>query len=338
MSFKKQYKNEINKAYQTNITFDGIKGKINMKEEVKVKKTPIILGSIGGAAVLAGACAIIIAVALNNANGSPLSPQDKKLSLTAVAESITPLISNTFNEENNKNLLRQSLNTFMSNTPTDQEIVYDLLHQFDTIIENDGNYTVESLESDKQEYKFKENITFTDLFGNKNSYSMYYNDVTKEEKQDDDEIEKISIYTGLAVKNEVEHSFRLVLEEETELDEVEVESKFYLYSNESKTSYTKITTSSEIEQLEKETSYSYEIVENGHVVTSYEMEVEIDPVKNETELSIELNEKEYSIERVIEGEDTFFYVEIENESTDQEVEWIYKKVIVDGNVDYILVE
>lgn len=329
--------------HQTNITFDGIKDRVIMNEKQTSNKKKIIWGSIGGGLLTAGvACALVLTInATSKPNGpsSHLVPSDAKFSLKAVAENITPFVSSALNQNGAQSLIRQRVNTFLlTEGKTDEQFVHELLYQFDTIIENDDNYTVEAVASDREDYKFKEIITFVDLLGNKNSYSLYYNDVKVEEEKDDDEIEKESVYSGIAVKEDQEFRFKLELEEENEEDEHEVESTFYLFNGDNKSTYTKITSSCEIEDMEKETQYSYEIYENGNKVLSYEMEIEVDPEDNETELSVELNEKEYSIERFKEGKDTYFHVEIENDDTDEESEWLYKKVINGETVSYVLVD
>lgn len=343
MSIIKQYKKDISEITTTDIAFDGIKENVIMKEQTKKNKTIIFSSVFGGAALVA--TSLIFAIVLNGSgspNNSHLVPGDAKLSMPALAKSATPLINASLNEANVNNAIRKSLNnTLFTSGKSDEEIIQDLLYQFDTIIENDNNYHVEAVESDKEEYKYKEIITFKDLLNQDNSYALYYNDVHIEEELDDDddeeEYEKETTYSGIAVKDEKEFRFKLELEEEIEGDETEIESTFYLFSTDSNKTYTKVSSSSEIEGLETETEYSYEIYENGDLVTSFEMEIEIDPSEDEVELSVELNEKEFSIERVIKDNETYFFVELENDETDEESEWVYKKVINGDTVTYVLV-
>ncbi|MCR4562780.1 MAG: hypothetical protein K5694_06235 [Bacilli bacterium] len=429
MSFKDQYKKEVKEITTTDIGFEGIKDQIIMKEKKNNKKTVIILTSIfGGAALAAGAIALAIALApkatANPNTPSILIPDDKKMSVKALASTATPLLSSSFvNQKSHVNELPKLLKRAeLDYTKTDEEIIQDLLYQFDTIIANENNYTVTPVASDKAEYAFREDITFTDLFGTSETYSMYYNDITHREEggmssstsyfdsdddddsddiydsdddsddiddsdnddeldrknarvddddddsdddesdddendhdddesddeddegedEDDDadeeEIEKETQYSGIAVQGENTYTFRLELSEEIESNESEIKSVFYLYKNLDLTSYTKVTSKNEIEGLESETKYGYEIVESGKLLTSYEMEIENDPAKNEVELSIELNEKEYSLTRKVQNNETYFYVELENEATDTEVEYIYKKVITEESVTYELVK
>lgn len=336
MSIIKQYKKDISEITTTNIAFDGIKENVIMKEKAKNNKLVLFTSIFGGAALLG--TALVLAITLSANNGSSLLPNDSKLSMPALARSATPLINTSLNEASVNKAIRRSLNsTLFTKGKSDEEIIQELLYQFDTIIENDNNYHVEAVASDKEEYKYKEIITFKDLLNQDNSYALYYNDVSTKEEQDDDEYEKITRYYGIAVKDNKEFNFKLELEEEKEDDETEIESTFYLFPTDSELTFTKVTSSSEIEGLESETEYSYEIVEGGKLVTSYEMSIENDPSDNEVELSVELNEKEFSIDRVIKNNETYFYVELENDITDQESEWVYKKVI-DGNVvSYILI-
>lgn len=344
MSLMKKYQKDVEEITTTNIAFSGIKEKVIMNTEVKkTNKNHIIIPSIfGGLALVATSVILVVALTTSNAGGNnpqnPLIPNDARLSMKGLAKSATPLMSSQLSFEENQRNIRPIFNTVLANQEkSEEDIIRELLGQFDTIIQNDNNYVVEAVESDKEEYKYKEIITFKDLLNNSNSYSLYYNEALVNEENGDDEFEKETSYEGVAVKDEKEYFFRLELEEETEEDEQEIESTFYLFSTEDKKTFTKVTSSSEIEGLETETEYSYEIYENGVLTTSYEMEIEIDPTENEVELSIELNEVEYSIEREIKGEDTYFLVEFENDATDEESEWVFKKVISGDEVTYELI-
>ena len=86
--------------------------------------------------------------------------------------------------------------------------------------------------------------------------------------------------------------------------------------------------------MESENEYGYEIVENGVLKTSYEMEIEKNTQTNKVELGLSLNEKEYEVTQVIENDETRFYVELENEQTDQEIEYVFVKVISGDTVTY----
>lgn len=341
MSFLNQYKKDVESVTTTNIAYDGIKERVVMKNLSKKQKVIALSSILGGAALLAASVTLVITLAHRGNTPAPI-PSDKKMSIRALANTATPLVSASFaNETPNRQLSRMFRSAFIDNTKTDDEIIQDLLYQFDTIIENDNNYTVTSVESDKADYAYREDVTFTNLLGEKTSYSLYYNDVTVREEIDSDEdeveVEKETQYSGLAVQGDNNRTFRLELSEERDGNELEVESVFYLYSFEDLKSYTKVTSSSEIEGLESETEYSFEIIENGVRTTSYEVEIEHDPNDNEVEISIQLNEKEYSITRVILNDGTYFYVELENELTDTETKYVFKKVINDDTVTYELV-
>lgn len=332
MPLMKKYKKEVESITTTNLAFNSIKDKLIMKDETKTNRSRILWPSlIGGAALIATSTILVVALTMNKTGGTNLVPNDPKLSMKAIAKSATPLLS--FQSSASEVAVKKNLNSLLNTTlsrvdKTNEEIIQELLYQFDTIIENDDNYKVEAVESDKEEYKYKEIITFKDLLNNSTSYSLYYNELligedVDDNDDDDNEIERETTYKGLAVKNDQEFEFKLELEEGYEGDETEIESTFYLY--ESKTTFTKVTSSSEIEGLEKETEYSYEIYEDGSLITSYEMEIEHDPEDNEVELSIELNEKGFSVERVIENGETYFYVEFENDNTDEEINGFIKR-------------
>lgn len=337
MSFKNKYQNDVQNITTTNVTFNDIKNRVIMNKETTKKEKKYLWPSLFGGIALTGAAVALVLVAANS-NKPNFMPNDNKLSMKAVAKSATPLMSAALTDEAHQQGLKRMLNTTLSlNEQTDDQIILELLAQFDTIIQNNNNYSVKAVESDNPEYTYKEIITFKDLLNETNVYSLYYKDATVKEEIDDDEIEKETTYVGLAIKDEETFRFRLELEEEYEDGESEVESTFYLFQTEDNKTYTKVTSSSEIEGLESETEYSYELYKNGSLVTSYEMEIEHDPKENEVELKIELNNKEYSLTRKIVNGDTYFHVELENETTDEEVKYIYMKVIEGETVTYIKV-
>lgn len=355
MSFIKKYKKDVKDLTNTNMAFDGIKKNLDFNNNKAKNNKKIVWSSVFGGGVLVAASVVVGMVIINSTKpispiipssgdtpsssvSGELVPSDNKLSFKAVAKSATPLLTYSLAESIDEPSFTRAINAaIVTATEDDEAIIQELLYQFDTIIQNDNNYVVEAQESDREEYKYKEVITFKDLLNQDNSYSLYYNDVKVEEEIDDDEIEKETTYVGLAVKDDKEFNFRLELEEENETGETEVESTFYLFEKDDRYSYTKVSSSSEVEGLESETEYSYEVVKNGQLVTSYEMEIEFDETENEVELNLELNEKEYLIERKFINEDTYFHVEFENDETEEESEWVYKKVIDGDNVSYIIV-
>lgn len=364
MSFKEKYKNDISASISTNMSFNDIKERLIMSEKKSNKKRNILLSSIlGGVLVVGATLALVIGLSTRNQNNgvNPLVPSDSKMSIKALASTATPLVNSSFAHNKQNQNLAKLFKRAIDTTKSDEEIIKDLLYSFDTIIENDNSYTVESLVSDKEEYQYCEKITFKDLLGNTSSYTMYYNQLTLSKRsidEDDDldddnddldldedqndndgqEIETDSYYAGIAIQEDKTLSFKLELSEETEGNEKEVESKFYLYTSEDQKSYTKVTSSSEIEAMETETEYGYEIVENGVIKTTYEMEIEKNAQTNEVELGVSLNEKEYEITRVIANEETRFYVELENEQLDIETEYVFVKVVSEDTVTYQLLQ
>lgn len=353
MSFKEKYKNDISASISTNMSFNDIKERLIMSEKKSNKKRNILLSSIlGGVLVVGATLALVIGLSTRNQNNglNRLVPIDSKMSIKALASTATPLVNSSFTHNKQNQNLAKLFKRAIDTTKSDEEIIKDLLYSFDTIIENDNSYTVESLVSDKEEYQYCEKVTFKDLLGNSSSYTMYYNQLTlskrsidedddlDDDNDDDQEIETESYYAGIAIQEDKTLSFKLELSEETQGSEKEVESIFYLYTSEDQKSYTKVTSSSEIEAMESETEYGYEIVENGVIKTSYEMEIEKNAQTNDVELGVSLNEKEYEITRVITNEETRFYVELENEQLDIETEYVFVKVVSEDTVTYQLLQ
>ena len=239
--------------------------------------------------------------------------------------------------------LRNSKNNFSQN---DIDTIQQLLSQFDMILENNNLFESSISESDRAEYSVKEIITLKDINGKQESYTLYYNETNSftDVEHDDDELETetTTLYEGIALYSidgsEVKYNFNSITTVSEEDDEIEIESTFRLREENNPSNYIIIEKENETEGSEVEDSYEYTIYNNNRKVYEYEISVEFDDVRNKKQIELELNNIEYEIDKIERNGETLFYVEVENDNTDEEADLIFRKVIDEnGNVTYQLI-
>lgn len=301
-----------------------------------LKKLLIVLISFG----IVG-CASGITSKLNN---SSIEEQEKiEETKSKLAFEATTSLSMMTNIQSNINYLRRG-----AYNPVAEEIenIKNVLHQIDVILLNDSNFEISSYESDREDYKYKDIVTFKNFNNEDTSYILYYSEVKEKVDQDfdDNEVEVKTIIKGLAVVDEFEYEFKSVTEIENEDNEVEETSTFMLYRSED--SYIKVAQEYEEEDNEVEKYYRYTIVENGNKVYDYRLDYEKDDnKKNEIEIELTLNNLKFKIEELtIEGT-TYLqvkFVEIDTMGDDSSFKVLFKKVLVETDygsyVSYELVE
>lgn len=238
--------------------------------------------------------------------------------------------------------LRNSKNNISQN---DIDTIQQLLSQFDMILENNNLFESSVSESDRAEYSVKEIITLKDINGKQESYTLYYNETnsfTDVEHDDELETETTTLYEGIALYSidgsEVKYNFNSITTVSEEDDEIEIESTFRLREENNPSNYIIIEKENETEGSEVEDSYEYTIYNNNRKVYEYEISVEFDDRRNKKQIELELNNIEYEIDKIERNGETLFYVEVENDNTDEEADLIFRKVIDEnGNVTYQLI-
>lgn len=233
--------------------------------------------------------------------------------------------------------------------PTEAEIqeITQYLEQIDLILMNDNQFKKESVTSDREEYAFKEVITFSDFAGASQSYSLYYSaieeikdvdiDDDKDDDDDDDrndrddkdsdEIEVKEKVEGIAVYEDNTYKFQCFTEREEEVGEKEESMTFTLYQDE--TSYIRVKQELEVEEGETSTEYHYTIVSGGATIYDYvlEYEEEVENGKQEKEIELKLNEKLFKIDE--EEKDGVTYLRVKYMDTNEQVKYsaMFKKVV-----------
>lgn len=303
--------------------------------------------------LLKGLALLVVAGSLASCGNSSLGGTDiSQENVDEVKESILAkqastgleamkLMQNISGTQNLK--LRNSKNNISQN---DIDTIQQLLSQFDMILENNNLFESSASESDIAEYSVKEIITLKDINGKQESYTLYYNETNSftDVEHDDDELETetTTLYEGIALYSidgsEVKYNFNSITTVSEEDDEIEIESTFRLREENNPSNYIIIEKENETEGSEVEDSYEYTIYNNNRKVYEYEISVEFDDRRNKKQIELELNNIEYEIDKIERNGETLFYVEVENDNTDEEADLIFKKVIDEnGNVTYQLI-
>lgn len=216
----------------------------------------------------------------------------------------------------------------------DQTILF--LGSLDLALNNSKeSLKIESVVSDKEEYRTKEVVSFTDLQNKEANLIIYYNSINNTSVEDDEKEEK-NIITGILVKENKEYYFNSVKEIEEEKDESDYEIETKIFTSEDKKSYVYTSISRGIETNEIEEEYEYKVIKNNKEVSSYSYSKEVED--NEIEIELEYDNKEYEVTEF--SKDNKQYIKIEEKADDsKKVIKVYEKVTLeDGTVTYNLVK
>lgn len=246
---------------------------------------------------------------------------------------------------NSNNVLSQRKKAY---TPTQDEIdeIGNYLEQIDFILLNDNQFKKESVVSDKEEYQYKDIVTFSSFDGEKQTYSLYYVSIDEKQELDDDddkddeEIEIKQKIQGIAVFEESTYDFRCEIKHEEEQGESEDSVSFTIYQNEN--SYIKVEQEFEFEENEYSSEYHYTIVDNGRKIYDYSLEYEEEKENNKLEKDVELklNGKIYKVKEEKREDGEYFIVKFIDENEDVSCKLVYKKVVdqTSNAVTYVYVE
>lgn len=189
--------------------------------------------------------------------------------VTFSALSSANILSNT---ESVNLSLESSSNSLMKLSSTVDDIDMDKVNSYLQMMENmlvdDGPILISESVSDKEGYAKKLVFESKDLSGNKEVYTLYFNETVLKDKDDDDddlfELEEEFKLIGLAIIDGVE--YKMTGLKEIDEDEEELELKINL----DESNYVLI----EQETETNESEYSYVVVKNGKKVLSMSFELE----------------------------------------------------------------
>lgn len=249
---------------------------------------------------------------------------------------------------------------------TEQEIddIKSILGQVDIILANQTGVTTLVIESPQEAYEYGLLVTYTDIFANTSSYSLFYNqvktidhDLEENEDEIEDEIEPEESYggsrygqqdgdiksktwlEGILVSEDATYNFTSLVKEEFEEDEYETKVHFKLFNDTG--FYVKAMQETEVEEDEIESRIRYTVFDGETVITSYCLKVEEEADEN-AEIKLRLDDKVYFIEQIFaEGKE---YLDVKYSDGVTEARILFEKVIsIDEEtqeevVDFIIVE
>lgn len=227
----------------------------------------------------------------------------------------------------------RSIHPKMAYQPTEAEIqeITQYLEQIDFILMNDNQFKKESVASDREEYTYKDLISFSDFEGNKQTYALYYSSIQEQQEIDDDdddtEIEVKQKIKGIAVLGDATYDFKCKIEREEEVGEKEESVTFTLYQ--SVNSYIRVEQEMELENDEYSTEYRYTIVENGNKIYDYRLDYEEEQEngKLEKEIELKLDTKKFKIKEETRDDGAYLRVKYINTNDETQYSVLFKKVV-----------
>lgn len=221
----------------------------------------------------------------------------------------------------------------------DNEVV-NLLPSINVILNNDNNFSSSLSESDREGYDYKQEISFLSTLESQEKYTLYYNATDTKTDYEDEEIETVIDYSGIAVVYDKDNSkhkelkFVGSLEKEVEKVEQEEELKIKIFLSEDQKSFIQVKQEKEVEEQDYEEEYRYELVINDERVYSFSIEKEIEDNIHENEIEIKQNDKIYIFKSYSENDKDFISIEIKSSSSKDVA--VYEKIISDSGNDKII--
>lgn len=314
--------------------------------------------------LLASTLLIMGAVAMGGCASSFETPLSSIANEKIASQSLSTL--SLLNTPQGSAALKRALLSEQAVILTEQEIddIKSILGQVDTILTNQTGVTTQIIESPQEDYEYGLLVTYTNIFANSSSYSLFYNqvktidhDLEETEDEVEDEIEPEESYgesrygqhngdiknmtwlEGILVSEEATYNFTSLIKEEIEEDEYETKVHFKLFNDTG--FYIKAMQETEIEEDGVESRIRYTIFDGETVITSYCLKVEQE-VDDNAEIKLRLDDKVYFIEQIFaEGKE---YLDVKYSDGVTEARILFEKVIsIDEEtqeevVDFIIVE
>lgn len=257
-------------------------------------------------------------------------------------ENIEALTSITFLESalnaDQQSMVKRMINN-ASTLVYDEAKLQSILPTLDTLLNNGTSVQSSVAEEEtiigETTYTYKETLSFKDHNLEEANYTLVYNKVINEEK-DDDEVETSEILNGyVLLSDDVKYSFESKSSSEKEEDESEFERSFHIKIDQN--SYILVEEENEMETNETETEFSYTFVKDGQKEIEYSISIEN---KNEyfNEISYELNGTEYELTKVTKNGQELYQIEIENNQDEEAIVCYKKETSEEGIVTFVKVE
>ncbi len=243
-------------------------------------------------------------------------------------------------------LLRKMLATSKEIPQDEVDNIKKILAQVDTILENRTGIVTTEMTSDLADYESALKVTYTDLFNQSSSYTLYFNKVEnitptrdRDDHDDEDEKETVTFLRGILKDDSQVFNFESKVTDEIEGDEKETEVHFRLYNDAGFYILAEVENESETDEVESEIKYT--VFDGQKVVTTYSLETEVENNKN-PEIKLKINDKRYKIEQI--KSDNREFLKVKYSSTTSNAAILFEKVItIDQTtgiqtVEFIIVE
>lgn len=311
--------------------------------------------------ILFASLVMLTGMALTGCGASGDGPISQIASNKIATQSMSAL--SLVNSTSTTGALKRALLGHSAAVLTDDEIkdIKDVLGQVDTILANNTGVTSVDKASDDPLYEFCSDVTYTDIYNNSSTYTLYFNSVTQEDvdldekgenashqhgehdgeghKDDGNEVKTITNLEGILVSGEETYNFTSMIKEEIEEGEQETKVHFKLFNDSG--FYVKAMQESEIENGEVESKIRYTVFDGTSVVTSYCLKVEQE-VGEDAEIKLQMNNQTFRIKQIFENE--IEYLKVRYTSDGVEAKLLFQKVITvddvtgESTIDFVIVE
>lgn len=199
----------------------------------------------------------------------------------------------------------------------------------------ESSISTETVVSDRTEYTWKNVVSYTDIAGEKTSYTVYYNEELIADKTDGDEREEEYRITGILIVDETEYAVegKKSTESETEHGEEETENETWFRADLGNGDYIRLEQETESEHGESEQELVYTVRMNG---STEQTTLELEEERGEREVKMTVrkdgktdvfqfeeesrgNTRIMHVTAYIDGEYTSFTVRVTTDENGQEV-------------------
>lgn len=199
----------------------------------------------------------------------------------------------------------------------------------------ESSISTETVASDRTEYTWKNVVSYTDIAGEKTSYTVYYNEELIADKTDGDEREEEYRITGILIVDETEYAVegKKSTESETEHGEEETENETWFRADLGNGDYIRLEQETESEHGESEQELVYTVRMNG---STEQTTLELEEERGEREVKMTVrkdgktdvfqfeeesrgNTRIMHVTAYIDGEYTSFTVRVTTDENGQEV-------------------
>lgn len=322
------YKLDVKKEINSSSTYSDIESRVTCKKtKSSIFNWKLGLGFTLGAAATA---ALVIGITTNK---GIIDIGGTSTATGALAYQMSPVMSKQIaTAAPSQNMHRLAMAApLMKKDKGENKDLSNILYDVDALLINENEYSIKDAESDKEDYKYAQIVSFKLLNGKESEYKLYYNEAAENKEEKNNKSSSELSFSGLAKLNEVEMNFKFESKEETKNNKSSFSSVTTIYENKDKTDYLVVSSESETKKNKEQDSYKYEHYTDSTLDDTYSISYDIK--KNKTTVKVITATEEYTIEKKTKDNKEQFSIKCKSDNGNTNI--TYTKVIEDnGNVNY----